>query len=148
MVSEKLVEVMLVTLLPWAELRGAIPLGIAYGLNPLLVFVFAVGLNIALIPVIFFFLDRLFPYFEHWKITQSLLSHVRRKTEPYVKKYGFLGLTIFTAIPFPGSGVYSACLASDIFDVPREKAVAAIAWGVLIAGAIVTLLSVGVLSLF
>ena len=42
---------MLISGLPFIELRGAIPTGIALGLNPMLVFAIALGANIVLIPI-------------------------------------------------------------------------------------------------
>ncbi len=143
---EKALDLVLLTLIPWIELRGSIPYGISHGLDPFTTFFLCVAVNIAIIPLIFLFLKHIFPFFEHWKISQHVLKRTRKKSKKYVKKYGYLGLTLFVAVPLPGSGVYSGSIATYVFDIPRKKALSAIATGTAIAGVIVTLGSIGIFS--
>lgn len=137
-----------ITALPAIELRGAIPVGIALGLSPLTAFLISTLANIAIIFPIFLFLDHLFKYFRNFGIVDRVISRVQRKTQKYVEKYGPLGLLLFVAIPLPGSGAYSGCLAAYIFGISRKQSYSAIAGGVIIAGILVTLASAGVLALF
>lgn len=144
---EKAIDLVLLTLIPWIELRGSIPYGISHGLDPLTTFLICVIVNIAMIPVIFLFLKHIFPFFEHWNISQHVLEKTRKKSEKYVNKYGYPGLALFVAIPLPGSGVYSGSIATYIFDIPRKEALSAIAIGTIIAGILVTLGSIGFFSM-
>jgi uncharacterized membrane protein len=59
---------------------------------------------------------------------------------------GNLGLTMFVAIPLPVTGAWTGCAAAIIFGIPRKLAIPAIFLGVMIAGGIVTLASLGVIS--
>src|SRR5680860_1222945 len=55
-----------------------------------------------------------------------------------VERYGALGLILFTAIPFPTTGAYTACLAASFFDIRFRYALIAISAGVLISGIAIT----------
>ncbi len=138
-----LVYAVLITLLPGIELRGSIVYGIGIGENPILVFLLCTIANILLIFPIFFFLNFIFPYFEHLPIIQPILERTRGKTNKYVEKYGFIGLAIFVAIPLPGSGAYSGALGAYLLGMKKRRAMPAIALGVVIAGILVTLAAVG-----
>jgi len=145
----------LITLAPWIELRASIPigiiptdLGITLGiipadLNPLLVFVIAVVVNILLFFPIYFGLKFAHKYLVRWKFYEKTTTRIREKGEPYIKKYGFIGLGVFIGIPLPGSGVYSGTLLAWLVGMGWKKAFAAAVIGVLIAGSIVFGLALG-----
>ena len=148
MVSQEVAQLIVLTLVPWLELRGSIPYALATGMSPLLAFSLAAVTNIVLIYPVFFVLDLVFPYLGRYSLTKKLLDYVQRRTGKYVERWGFLGLAVFTAIPLPGSGVYTASLAAYVFAVPKQQARKAIAFGVVVAGALVTLISLNVLHFF
>ena len=59
-----------------------------------------------------------------------------------------LGLVILVAIPLPGTGAWTGALVAAVLDIRMRHAVPAIFLGVLIAGVIVTAVTVGVVHLF
>ncbi len=139
----ELIYLILITLIPTIELRGAIPIGIIhYGLNPILVFLTTVIANVLLIIPIYVFLGFFFELLMKIKIFQSIVKRIHKKTTHYVDKYGFFGLVLFVAVPFPGTGVYSGVLGAYLLGVRKRDAIPALSFGVLIAGIIVTVLSV------
>ena len=145
------VWMLVITLLPTIELRGSIPFGIGVGLNPLLVIVSCIILNILLIPMLFAVLNVFFdglinaPKFGKW--FEKRLNKIHKKAGKYVEKYGYVGLALFVAVPLPGSGAYSGSLAAFLLGMEKKKAMVAIAIGVLIAGILVSLASLGVVNL-
>ncbi|MFH1663553.1 MAG: small multi-drug export protein [archaeon] len=144
--SDKIFQLILITLLPYIELRGAIPWGIYSGLNPFLVFFVCVLTNILLIPFVFVFLDLVFSFFEKFPFIRKQLDSLHSRTNPFVQKYGFFGLMVFVAIPLPLTGAYSGTLASKLLGIPKKEAFLSVALGVILAGIMITLLSVGILS--
>jgi uncharacterized membrane protein len=127
----------LITLVPWIELRGSIPIGIIdKELAPIYVFFTAVVVNILLFFPIYFGLKFAHKYLVRWKFFERTTTKIRLKGEPYVKKYGVMGLGVFIGIPLPGSGVYSGTLLAWLLDMGWKKAFAASIIGVLIAGSI------------
>jgi uncharacterized membrane protein len=140
--------VIAVTLSPISELRGGIPLGVlVFGLDPLLVFLVAIIANAVLFFPIFFglrlFYDR---FLSRFQLFNRYLENVRKRGKPKVDKYGFLGLTLFVAIPLPVTGVYTATFLSWLLAMDWKKAFPAIALGVVIAGVIVLLATLGVVG--
>lgn len=151
MVDWKLLQVIFLCVLPWVELRGAIPLGIAYNYSVPHIFLGCVIIDILLIPLIFLFLDFVIPIVTKIdfidRVYQYAINRARRNYKKY-EKYEIIGLALFVGIPFPGTGVYSGTAIAYIFGLERKKAFVSIAFGALIAGIIVTMIAVGVFSIF
>lgn len=139
--------IILWTLTPALELRASIPIGIfQYGMSWQLAFAVAVIANILLAPLVYFFLDKIIHVFLRIKwidrIYSKYVEKTQKKISPYVEKYGEIGLAVFIGIPLPGSGVYTAMLAAYLLGMGYKRSFIAAVIGVLIAGTIVTLISV------
>ncbi len=144
------IYLLLITFLPYIELRGSIPVGIGLDMDPLWVFTICTVANILIILPIFILLDfafeRIFriPWIQEH--VGNKVESVRRSAKRRVERYGLLGLAAFVAIPLPGTGAYTGCLAAYLLDMERRKSIVAIAGGVLVAGILVTMASLGVFS--
>ncbi|NOZ58146.1 MAG: small multi-drug export protein [Euryarchaeota archaeon] len=143
--------VVAVAAMPVSELRGAIPLALkVYGMSPLKSYVLAVAGNLLPVPVLLLFLGRVENYLRRFRLFDSffswLFSRTRRRTGDKVEKYGALGLVPFVALPLPVTGAWTGVAAAYIFGIKFRYAFPAIALGVLIAGVVVTLASLGVLN--
>jgi len=138
--------VFLISLLPVAELRGSIPL--ALGLKvapPLLVFLICVGLNLLVIPITFVGLDLLAPpLIRRSKRIAAIFAWSLRRG--YGRKWGMVGLALFVGVPLPATGAYTGVLIAYVLGMKRGQAALAIAAGVVMAGILVTLASLGIIS--
>ena len=130
------------TLLPFLELRAAIPYGVlVLKMNWFTVFLIAVLTNMLLGPVLFIFVDKFIhlflriKFFDKWY--SKYVEKSQKKIKPYVEKYGILGIALFIGIPRPGSGSYSGTLGSYLLGISLKKFTLANALGVLIAGILV-----------
>lgn len=140
---------LLASVSPISELRGGIPLGILeFGLDPLFTFFIAVIANILIFFPIFFalrlFYDRLLfriPLFNKY------LNHLRKRGKPVVDKYGFWGLTLFVAIPLPITGAYTGTILAWLFGMDWKKAFPSVGLGVIVAGVVVLLITLGLISI-
>ena len=136
---------------PVVELRGAIPFGLAFGLPADLVFLLAVVGNMLPMPFLLFFVRKVFRLLRQrswWGEKIDRLESRAHLKGRMVRKYRILGLIILVAIPLPGTGAWTGALVATIFRIPIRKALPALLIGVLIAGAIVTAVSCGVISLW
>jgi len=142
-----LLQAIILSMLPIAELRGGIPLAIYRGVHPAIALLVCVIANIIVVPIMYAFLDYLHHHFLSWRWYRRVFDHflerARRKAHPYIEKYGYLGLAIFVAVPLPMTGAYTGALAAWFFRMDRKKAFLAIAAGVLVAGLIVTAVVLG-----
>ena len=141
---------LIATLIPVIDLRGGIPLGIlSYGLDPLFTFFIVITVNTLLFFPIFFALHLFYDKFLYRiQIFNRYLDSARRRGKPKVDKYGFLGLTLFVGIPLPITGVYTATILSWLLDMNWRKAFPAIGIGVVVAGSIVLLGTLGIIEVF
>ncbi len=139
-------QVIFWTLIPAMELRLSIPLGIIkMNMNWVTVFLVAVITNIILGIVVFILLEWIIkivtaiPIID--KIWQKYVERTQRKIEQGVEKYGEWAIAVFIGIPLPGSGVYTGAVAAFLIGLDERKFFIANIIGVLIAGIIVTILS-------
>ncbi len=136
------------TLVPWIELRGTIPVGIAMGYHPLWVMAIAIAANCALIAPTFLVLDLLYArWLSRWAFLRRQLDRVRAVGSSYIDRYGLPGLALFVAVPLPGTGAYSGTMLAWAMGLKRRPAMIAIAAGVVGAGVIVTLAATGIITL-
>lgn len=144
-VNHPIIALILITLLPFLELRASIPYGIlALKMNWLWVFFICVIANILLAPLVYMFVNYVMHIFLKIKPIEKIYSRViertQRKVHPYVEKYGKIGLALFIGIPLPGSGVYSGGLGAYLLGFKFKDYLVASVIGVLIAGTLVTLI--------
>lgn len=146
----KELAVLITSAFPIVELRGAIPLARGLGMGPLTAFLLSVIGNILpIIPLLLLldpvtrFLRRHFATFD--KFFNWLHNRTLQKSDK-VEKYGAWGLILFTAIPLPTTGAWTACVAASLFKIPFRLAFIAISIGVVLAGILITLLTYGVFA--
>jgi len=143
-ISKELI-VLTISMLPIVELRGAIPVGIvtfklswwsAYGWAVL-------GNLIPVVPMLLFLtaLSRTVGRAKGFSKFFAYLFERTKRRSRIVEQYESLGLMVFVAIPLPLTGAWSGCIAAFLFGISFKAALLAISFGVLIAGVVVTLLS-------
>ena len=136
-----------ISLLPVVELRGAIPVGVALGLPHLLTFLIAYLGNMLPVPFIILFVRKIFDWMKrkskrlgNWA---NRLEKKALKKSKQVKRYKVLGLLLFVAIPIPGTGAWTGSLIAALLNMRLKDALPTIALGVLIAGVLMTGLTLG-----
>ena len=136
---------LLISMVPVIELRGAIPYGIGFGLEPWVVYVLTTVGNLLPIPFILLFIRKILQWMKRYeklgKIAIKLEERAAGKSGK-VRKSEFIGLLLFVAIPLPGTGAWTGALIAALMDMRLKRALSAIAIGILTAGIIVTLVMV------
>jgi uncharacterized membrane protein len=137
--------VMMISSFPVLELRGGIPTAIGYYQFPFWKAYFwgVLGNMLPVMPLLLLFqpisnvLNRFGWYrrFYNW-----LVNRVMKKSKN-INRYGALALILFTAIPLPTTGAWSACAAATVFKLRIAYSFYAILIGVLIAGLIMGIFS-------
>ena len=132
-------------MVPVIELRGAIPVAIAKDIEPWVAFILAVFGNMLPIPFILLFIRSIFNWMKRYerlgRIVTKLETRAESKSES-VRKYELVGLCILVAIPLPGTGAWTGALVAALMKMRIQKALPTIFVGVVIAGLVVTLVSV------
>jgi uncharacterized membrane protein len=141
-----ILQLILMTLAPVLELRASIPYGILkLNMDWMLVFIICTISNIMIGPAVYFFLDKVMHIFLRieWinKSYSRYVDNTRKKMQQPIEKYEYIGLAIFIGIPLPGTGVYTGALAAYLLKTGYKKLMYATILGVLIAGIIVTVIT-------
>jgi uncharacterized membrane protein len=129
--------VVLISALPIVELRVGIPAAHQLGLSYWEALLYGIGGNLLpILPILLLFqpVSKWFLRFTLYKRFYDWLYNRTMKKSDKVEKFGAIGLILFTAVPLPTTGAYSASLAAILFFIPFRYAFLAIAAGVIIAG--------------
>ncbi len=132
----------LVSMLPIVELRGAVPIGTALGLNLWWVLIISIIGNIIPAPFIILFARPIIRWLKKTKMFAPLANKLEEKVDKNkdkITKYEKLGLFLFVAIPLPGTGAWTGALVASFLDMRLKHSLPAIIGGVITAGIIMTL---------
>ena len=141
--------VLLCSMLPIIELRGAIPLGAALGLPWWENYLLAVIGNFIPAPFILLFIRKILEWMKKVRHLDKFALWLEKKADKNkerIEKYSFWGLFALVAIPLPGTGAWTGSLVAALMHVKFPKAILAVICGILAAGVIVALISYGVLG--
>lgn len=146
---------MIIGAMPIFELRGAIPIALwTYGMHPATAYLFAVTGNMLPVVPLLLYLEPVSKYLRRYalfdKFFSWLFGRTHRNHSQRFEKYGTLALTLFVAVPLPVTGAWTGCAAAFVFGIQFRHALLAILAGVLIAGFIVsavTLTGISILDL-
>ncbi len=147
----KMFGIFLISMLPVVELRGAIPVGAAIGLPWYLNMIVSIIGNLLPVPFILLFSVKAFEFMKKHNILVKFIEKIENRAKKRSEGLAtgeFIGLMLFVAIPFPGTGAWTGALIAALLQFERKRSFIYITLGVLIAAAIMTAASYGVISLF
>lgn len=137
-------------MVPLLELRGAIPFSVGFGLPSIPSFIICVIGNMLPVPVIFWFARRVLEWGKDKKVIGGFFTWCLEKGDKggkeLTEKAGrgvYVALFLFVGIPLPGTGAWTGTLAASFLDLEWKKSVVAVMAGVVLAGLIMYLVSIG-----
>ena len=145
--------VFLFSMVPLIELRGAIPYSQVMGLPLLESYIIAIIGNMLPVPIIYLFARKVLEWgadkpviggFFTWCLEKG--KHGGEKLQAKAGRGLFVALLLFVGIPLPGTGAWTGTLAASLLDIDFKSSILAVMGGVLLAGVIMGLASVGVLG--
>lgn len=156
---KKYLLVFLVSMVPLIELRGSVPIGLSTMLgDPLPIiplYIICILGNMLPVPVIFFFARKVLLWGADKNFIGKFFKFCIEKGEKGGKKLQekagrglYFALFIFVGIPLPGTGAWTGTLAASFLDMDFKKSVIAVMAGVVLAGIIMGLASMGIFGAF
>ena len=133
------IYVFFVSMIPVVELRGAIPMGIAMGLDTVTAFFIAVLGNLLPIPFILLLARPVMAWLKKTRVFTPLVNFLERRIEKNrdkIMRYSAFGLFLFVAIPIPGTGAWTGAIAASMLDMRMKYSLPSIFAGVVTAGVI------------
>lgn len=155
---KKLLIIFFIAMVPLIELRGSIPVGFSPAFGPAvsgtsqIVLLYAISIlgNMLPVPFIFFFARKVLVWGSDKKFIGKFFKFCLEKGEKGGKKLQekagrglYFALFLFVGIPLPGTGAWTGTLAASLLDMDFKKSVIAIMSGVVLAGIIMGLASMG-----
>ncbi|MBT3355792.1 small multi-drug export protein [bacterium] len=147
------IATMIIAMTPIFELRASIPIAITVlEMHPLSAYLWSVFGNVLPVLIIVFLLEKVSSFlstrFECWKkFFDWLFARTRKRVHKQIEKYGDWGLFFLVAIPLPVTGGWTGALAAFLFGIKKVKAIPLITLGIMTAGVIVLLLTLGAIKL-
>ncbi|WP_316631596.1 small multi-drug export protein [uncultured Ruminococcus sp.] len=150
------IVVFLISMVPLIELRGAIPYAVGVNnlggnMNMVVVYILAILGNMLPVPFIYLFARKILEWGKDKKFIGKFFTFCLEKGEKGGKKLQakagrglFVALMLFVGIPLPGTGAWTGTLAASMLDMDFKKSIIAVMLGVVIAGVIMGLASMGV----
>jgi uncharacterized membrane protein len=145
----------LLSISPISELRGGIPYALSQGFSIWKAFSICVLANILIVLFIMLFLTffhnlflKIRWYEKSFGLILRRIEKKSKKIEKSMKNWGYLALFLFVAIPLPITGAWTGTLISWFLGLDKIKSFFAIALGVILAGIIVSLVSMGIIGIF
>ena len=144
----------IISALPVTELRLGIPVAVTvWELRLINAFILALIGNIIPFFPLYFGLDVLRTFCEKHipfiaKLLDSKMERARKKVEKKYNQYGAFALFLFTALPLPLTGLWTATFAAVALKIPPKYALYGIIPGIITAGIIVSILTAGAVEVF
>ncbi|MDD3920774.1 MAG: small multi-drug export protein [Eubacteriales bacterium] len=140
--------VMLFSMLPIIELKGAIPVGLAFNLGVWETFFAAFVGSCLPAPFLILLIRKLLQWMQNcrfrWlrQFSDYLNNRIRKKSQnKRIRTSAVLGLFLFVAIPLPTTGVWMGSMIAGMLDIRMSHALPAIVVGNLVAGLIILYMS-------
>lgn len=134
-------------MVPIIELRGALPIGVAMGLPPVVALIVSIIGNLVPVPFILLLIRKILNWmhrFEKFDKIANRLEAKAAKAGDKLVKYEMFGLFLLVAIPLPGTGAWTGSLVAALFDLRMKNALPMIILGVITAGLLVFFITFGV----
>lgn len=137
--------IVLISAVPIAELRGGIPVGIGLFHVPwYTVFLLGILGNMLPVPFLLLFFRKLVDFSRKIPLANKLITpivnHAQRNSAK-ILKYETIGLALFVGVPIPYTGAWTGSIVASLLGLDFKKSLLSIFAGVVIAGIIVTVLS-------
>lgn len=145
----KEIIIFIISLMPILELRGGLLAASLLDIEYIRALVICIAGNVLPIPFVLLFLRFVLDLFSKWSVTKKIVNWLEKKVDSkreQIDKYGYFGLILFVGIPLPGTGAWTGALLAVMLGLSRKKSFVCILIGVLIAAAIMSILSYGILG--
>lgn len=147
------ISVLLISMIPITEMRASIPIALSvYNLPlPSALFFSIIG-NIVPVIIILIGIDKIYKFFSRKsklckKFFEWFFSRTRDRFAGKYSRYGEVALILFVAIPLPFTGAWTGSVAAFLYGIPPKRAFLLIFGGMLLSAIVVSLLSLGIISI-
>jgi uncharacterized membrane protein len=140
-----ILKVVLMSMIPLIEQRGAIPVGIiGYHMNPWLVFLVSLLGSFIPAPFVYLFFNKIFAWMKTVKQLTKFTNFVEKKVQKgskQLEKYKEIGLITFVGIPLPTTGLWTGSAIAAFMGLDFKKSMWCVFLGGIVSAVLITVLS-------
>ena len=132
------------------EVKGAIPFGVALGLDVKLAYVAALlgsGVVVCFLAFITNWFYRFCKERGYLKRFIGWMDKITGKNRDKIQKYGPLAIFVYVAVPIPGTGTWTGSIIAGVINLRPRSIILSVFCGNMVSGLILALLSSGVVNL-
>ena len=145
------VKIFFISMVPLIELRGAIPVSQALNMPIIPSYIVSIIGNMVPVPFIYLFARKFLEWGKDKKFIGKICSFfldkgtkAGNKLEAKAGHGLFIALMLFVGVPLPGTGAWTGTLAASLLDMDAKQTTLSVMAGVIIAGVIMMLASLGI----
>ncbi|MFA6938379.1 MAG: small multi-drug export protein [Treponema sp.] len=145
------VKIFFISMVPLIELRGAIPVSQALNMPIIPSYIVSILGNMVPVPFIYLFARKFLEWGKDKKVIGKICSFfldkgtkAGNKLEAKAGHGLFIALMLFVGVPLPGTGAWTGTLAASLLDMDAKQTTLSVMAGVIIAGVIMMLASLGI----
>ncbi len=150
LVFRRFIFTLLASMVPAVEVKGAIPFGMALGLEAWMAYVAALlgsGVIVCFLAFITNWFYRFCKERDYLKRFIGWMDKITSKNADKIQKFGPLAIFIYVAVTVPGTGAWTGSIIAGVINLKPRSIIISVCCGNLVSGLIMVLLSSGVFTL-
>ena len=150
LVLRRIIYTFLVSMVPAVEVKGAIPFGIALGLDVRLAYVAALLGSGIVVCFLAFVTNWFYRFCKARNLLKRFIGWIDKitgKNREKIQKFGPLAIFAYVAVPIPGTGTWTGSIIAGVINLKPRSIIISVFCGNMVSGLIMALLSSGVFTL-
>lgn len=140
----------LVSMVPAVEVKGAIPFGMALGLDVRLAYIAALLGSGVVVCFLAFVTNWFYRFCKERNLLKRFIGWIDKitsKNSEKIQKFGPLAIFAYVAVPIPGTGTWTGSIIAGVINLKPRNIIISVFCGNMVSGLIMALLSSGVITL-
>lgn len=149
-IIRRLFYTFLVSMIPAIEIKGAIPFGIALGLDTKLAYIAALAGSSVILVFLAFFTNWFYRFCKRKHLMKHFtgwMDKITQKHSEKIKRFGPLAIFAYVAVPIPGTGTWTGSIIAGVFNMKPRNIILSVFSGNIISGMIVSLVGSSVANI-
>lgn len=150
LVLRRFIYTFLVSMVPAVEVKGAIPFGIALGLDVRLAYVAALLGSGIVVCFLAFVTNWFYRFCKARNLLKRFIGWIDKitgKNREKIQKFGPLAIFAYVAVPIPGTGTWTGSIIAGVINLKPRSIIISVFCGNMVSGLIMALLSSWVFTL-
>lgn len=137
-------------MIPAVEIKGAIPFGIALGLDAHIAFIASLAGSSVIVCFLAFFTNWFYRFCKRKNLLKRFIGWMDKITSKHshrIQRLGSLAIFAYVAVPIPGTGTWTGSIIAGVLNMRPRNIILSVFFGNIISGLIVSFVGNEVISM-